>query len=160
MWKWIIGAVLLLLIMLIGLSVWGYRRLTAGGSETSVTIGAPAETVWASLANPDSMAAWMGEVATITTEHRGVLGVGDTVHVRASSPGSKRNQRFAWVVSELAPPRLLVLQMRNDTSGLVAVMRDSLVTVGDSTRVVSTTSSPLIDSIRTIRGDTGSRKGN
>ena len=63
-------------------------------------------------------------------------------------------------MSEVTPGRLLVLQMRNDPTGQIfATRRDSLVATGDSTVVVSTIGSPMIDSLRNERGDSGGKLG-
>jgi hypothetical protein len=72
-----------------------------------------------------------------------------------------RAGRSSWVVSELVPGQLLVRQLLSDTtSHVVATRRDSLVPAGDSTKIISTISSPLMDSIRTQSGDTVGKVGN
>jgi uncharacterized protein YndB with AHSA1/START domain len=156
MWKWIVGAAAVILVLLIGTCWYGYRKLTAGGDTASVAIAASPERVFASLADPDSMAAWMGAGSRVTAPHHGLLAVGDTLRVETAAD-SRSRQQYIWIVNDVMPDRLLVLQMRSDTGGVFATRRDSLVPRGDSTIIYSTIASPMIDSMRTQRGDTGSR---
>jgi uncharacterized protein YndB with AHSA1/START domain len=159
MWKWIVGALLVLVVALAATCYIGYRKLTGGGDSATVAVAASADRVWASLADPDSMSIWMAAGSTVTASRHGIVAAGDTLHVRSTAGGS-RQQNFTWTVSELTPGRLLVLQMRSNASGQVfANRRDSLVAAGDSTLVVSTIGSPMIDSIRVERGDSGGRFG-
>jgi uncharacterized protein YndB with AHSA1/START domain len=161
MWKWIVGALLALVVLVAALGYYGYRKVTkfaSGGDSTSVMIDASPDRVFASLANTDSLAVWMGEESMITASRSGALVVGDTVHVESARV---RAGRSSWVVSEVVPNQLLVRQLLSDTtSHIVATRRDSLVPAGDSTRIISTINSPLMDSIRTQSGDTVSRMGN
>lgn len=159
MWKWIVGALLVLVVALAATCYIGYRRLTGGGDSATVAVAAPADRVWASLADPDSMSIWMAAGSAVTASRHGIVAAGDTLHVRSTAGGS-RQQNFTWTVSEVTPGRLLVLQMRSNASGQVfANRRDSLVAAGDSTLVVSTIGSPMIDSIRVERGDSGGKLG-
>jgi uncharacterized protein YndB with AHSA1/START domain len=156
MWKWIVGAALVLVVLLVGVCWSGYRRLTAGGDAVAVSIGAPPAKIFASLANADSMAVWMSAGSTVTASHKGMLVVGDTVHVEQMARA--RREQYTWTVAALVPDQLLVLEMRSDTSGqAVATQRDSLVQRGDSTDVISTIGSPLIDSLRQRHGDSAAR---
>ena len=157
MWKWIVGILVVVVLIIGGVAWYGYTKLTAGGDSAMVSIAASPARVFASLADPDSMQQWMGEGTTITASHHGILAAGDTLHVEQGSPSSARRQQFTWSVSEVDPERLLVLQM-GDTSGKVfATRRDSLVVSGDSTRVITTIASPMMDSIRMVRGDSGGK---
>lgn len=158
MWKWIVGALLLLVVALFATCYVGYKKLTAGGDAARVTIGASADRVWATLADPDSMSTWMSDGSTVTGTRHGTVVVGDTLHIATAS--RSKSQNFTWTVSEVTAGRLIALEMRNDSSGKVfATRRDSVVSEGDSTTVVSTIGSPMIDSIRTQRGDTGGKIG-
>jgi uncharacterized protein YndB with AHSA1/START domain len=161
MWKWIVGALLGLVVVVAALGYYAYHRFTkfaSGGDSTSVMIGASPNRVFASLANTDSLAVWMGAESMISSSRVGPLAVGDTVHVESMRV---RSGRSSWVVSELIPSHLLVRQLLADTTAqIVATRRDSLVPTGDSTRIVSTISSPLMDSIRTQSGDTAGKMGN
>lgn len=159
MWKWIVGALLLLVVALAATCYIGYRRLTGGGDSATVAVAASPDRVWASLADPDSMSIWMTAGSKVAASHHGIVAVGDTLHIETTARSS-RQQNFTWTVSDVTPGRLLVLQMRNDSSGQVlATRRDSLVATGDSTLVVSTIGSPMIDSIRDERGDSGGKLG-
>ena len=158
MWKWIVGAAVLVVVLLVGTCWYGYKKLTSGGDSATVTIAATPDRVFASLADPDSMVVWMGGGSKVAAPHHGMLREGDTLHIETGTPG-RSQQQYIWVVGEVAPPRLLVLQMRSDTSGVFATRRDSLVASGDSTTIISTIASPMIDSMRTQRGDTGGRVG-
>lgn len=159
MWKWIVGGALVLVVALAGLGWLGYRKLTAGGDSATVVIAASPERVFTSLADPDSMGVWMAAGSQIAASHHGLLVVGDTLHVETGNTGRPR-QRYMWTVAEVTPDRLLVLQMRADTSdNVVATRRDSLVPAGDSTIVITTIASPMIDEMRTRRGDTSGKVG-
>lgn len=159
MWKWIVGGALVIVVLLAATCWFGYKKLTSGGDSATVAIAATPDRVFASLADPDSMAVWMTAGTQVTAPRHGVLAAGDTLHVETSSPG-RSHQRYTWIVSEVAPGRLLALQMRADTSSSVfATRRDSLVAAGDSTIIISTIASPMIDSLRTRRGDTGGKVG-
>ena len=83
MWKWIVGALLLLVVALFATCYIGYKRLTAGGDSATVAIAAPADRVWASLADPDSMSIWMADGSNVTASHHGIVTVGDTLHVES-----------------------------------------------------------------------------
>ena len=158
MWKWIVGAAALIVVLLVGTCWYGYKKLTAGGDSAVVAIAATPERVFASLADPDSMAVWMGAGSKISAPHQGLLTAGATLRVETGTPG-RSYQQYIWIVSAVTPDRLLVLQMRSDTSGVFATRRDSLVASGDSTIIISTIASPMIDSMRTLRGDTGGKVG-
>ena len=159
MWKWIVGALLLLVVALAATCYIGYKKFTGGGDSARVAIAASPDRVWASLADPDSMAVWMADGSKIAAPHHGIVSVGDTLHIETFS-GRSRSQNFTWTVTEVGSGRLLVLQMRNDSSGQVfASRRDSLVAAGDSTLVISTIGVPMIDSIRSERGDSVGKVG-
>lgn len=159
MWKWILGGILVILIVLAGTCWYGYTKLTAGGDSATVVIGAAPDRVFTSLTDPDSMALWMEEGSKIVASHHGPVAVGDTLHVESGNV-TRNRQQFTWTVTEVETPRLLVLQMRNDSSGKVfAMRRDSLVASNDSTVVITTIASPAMDSMRVARGDTGGKIG-
>lgn len=159
MWKWIVGALLVLVVALAATCYIGYRKLMGGGDSVTVAVAASPDRVWASLANSDSMSIWMAVGSKVTASRHGIVAVGDTLHIEMMSRGSKQ-QNYTWTVSDVTPGRLLVLQMRNDSSRQIfATRRDSLVGAGDSTLVVSTIGSPVIDSMRNERGDSGGKLG-
>jgi uncharacterized protein YndB with AHSA1/START domain len=159
MWKWIVGALLVLVVALFATCYTIFRKATAGGDTVTVAIAASPDRVWASLADPDSMPDWMNAGSDVIASHHGIVVVGDTLHIQQSTRGVKQ-QSLTWTVSEVTPGHLLVLQMRNDSTGLVlASRRDSLVAAGDSTLIISTIGSPMIDSMRNERGDSGGKLG-
>ncbi len=147
MWKWIGIAVLTVIVVFVGAAWWGYQKLTAGGDTVAVTIAAPHDRVFASLSNHDSLATWWyGRESTSSPRH-GAIAVGDTLPMEGSRNG--RNARISWTATEVVPGRLLAVAISNDSTGQIfAVRRDSLVDLGDSTRVVSTIGSPMMDSLR------------
>ena len=93
MWKWIAGSVLLVIVLLAGTCYYGYRKLTDGGGATVVMIGATPERVYASIADPDSLATWVDVGSTVTSSRHGLLEVGDSFTIRRSRRGAPVNQR-------------------------------------------------------------------
>jgi len=146
MWKWIGGILLLVALCIVGASWLGYRKLTSGGDATSVTIAGEPDRVFAALANHDSLADWYVLAGQPTSMGRGPFAVGDSLP--AQMPQSTSSGRKShWVADEVVPGKLLALSLRND-SAVIAVRRDSLVSIGDSTQVISTISSPMMENVR------------
>ncbi len=160
MWKWIVGALLVLVVAIAGFCYVAVKKITAGGDTVTVTVAAPPERVFAALADPDSMQAWMMPGTLVGASHRGIVATGDTLHVETAGAGGRGHQQFTWLVRAVTPGQLLVIEMR-DSTGVTAftARRDSLVVSGDSTRIVSTIASPMMDSLKTERGDTGGKTG-
>jgi uncharacterized protein YndB with AHSA1/START domain len=158
MWKWIGGILLLIVLCLAGASWLGYRKLTAGGDAASVTIAGPPDRVFAALANHDSLATWWVLKGQSAASGHGPIAVGDSLPVQVSQSSRQRLSR--WIVDEIRPGKLLVLSLHNDTAGVtVAVQRDSLVSLGDSTEIISTISSPMMEGIRSRGGDEAPKGG-
>ena len=151
MWKWIGIAVLTVLVIFVGAAWWGYQKLTAGGDTVAVTIAAPHDRVFSTLSNHDSLSTWwFGRQSTQSTRH-GPIAVGDTLPMESSRSG--RPTRVSWTATEVVPGRLLAVAISNDSTGQIfAVRRDSLVDLGDSTIVVSTIGSPMMDSLKAPQG--------
>ena len=115
MWKWIIGAVVLV-VLLIGSGVWyGLRKMTqfANGDSTVVmTIGGTPDRVFASLASGDSIGDWMVG-GRVRPSRSGPLRKGDTLYVDSRSGRSERLKgadadstvvrNMSWVVGEVVP---------------------------------------------------------
>jgi len=159
MWKWIVGAALLLVVVLGGTCYLRVKKFASGGAVAAVSIAGTPDHVFASLADPDSMQAWMGEGTIVTAPHRGLMAVGDTIRVE-TGVGLRGHQQFGWVVTDVTPGQLLVRQMPPDSMGAVlAVRRDSLAASGDSTHVTSTIASPMMESVKSVRGDTIGKVG-
>jgi hypothetical protein len=146
MWKWI-GGILLLIVLCLAGAMWaGYRKLTSGGDAAAVTIAGSPERVFAALANHDSLASWYVFKGQPTPTGHGPLAVGDSLPAQTPRSGSRGSK---WVADEVVPGKLLVLSLHRDTNrAVIAVRRDSLVSLGDSTEIISTISSPMMDSFR------------
>ena len=144
MWKWILGVLGVIVLCLAGMCYAGYKKLTSGGDTVAVTIGGGSERVFRLLTTPDSMVAWMTPGTEIVPLGKGAFRPGDTL--RVSSPlgtrESGRRQTELWVVRQVQAPTILTVDaITFDPAGTPHVAhtrRDSLVTVGDSTKVVST----------------------
>ncbi|HTR77698.1 MAG TPA: hypothetical protein VMH39_06295 [Gemmatimonadaceae bacterium] len=156
--KWIAGCLLAIVVVGGAVAYFGYRKfqeITAGGGTATVTIAATPARVFVELANADSLVTWRGASDSLAIPHHGMLVVGDTIRgamvdaAHASGRGSPR-KGFTWTVTDLRPNALLVLEVRSDSGNrLFAVQRDSLIPAGDSTTIMSTITSPLMDSMQT-----------
>ena len=162
MWKWIGGGLAVLALILASTCYYGYKQMTAAGGTLTMTIGGSPERVFASLATPDSMAAWVASAKVTRPIGKGMLVAGDTLVL--DDPGRRiggSRQNMDWVVREIVAPYLLVLEMRPDTgkvNSTLMLRRDSLVAKGDSTMLVTTFSTPFMDSVGTATADS-SRMG-
>ena len=145
MWKWLGGCLGLVIVLFILLFWWSMRTIRNSAEpdgSIAVMIGAPPARVFASMSNGDSIPTWMAQVSTVITSRRGPLRAGDTLRIRLR--GMSRDA-LSWHVTEVVPDRLMVLQLKSDSSGqVVATRRDSLAVAGDSTRVSSRLVSPLL----------------
>ena len=160
MWKWIVGALLVLVLAVAGFCYVAVKKITSGGDSVTVIVIATPERVFAALADPDSMQTWMMPGSLVGASHPGVVAAGDTLHVETGSPGGRGHQNFTWLVRTVTPDQLLVMEIRDSTGMMAfATRHDSLVVSGDSTRIVSTISSPMMDSLKTERGDSGGKAG-
>ena len=153
MWKWLGGCLLVVLVLIAGAMIFAYRTMKESlgpdGSAT-VTIGAPPARVFASLAHGDSVATWMAQGNTVLSSRHGPLIPGDTLRIEPRIGFGAPEQRMTWIVREVVPERLLLLELEGGkTHRVVATRRDSVSAVGDSTRVVSRIVSPLLDSMGT-----------
>ncbi len=151
MWKWIAGAVLLV-VLLIGSGLWyGFRKmsqLASGDSTVTMTIGAGPDRVFASLATGDSMGDWMTG-GRVRPSRNGILRKGDTLYVEQRDTSSTQN--MAWVVGDVTPGKALAMQLVADSVNMVAISRSyTVLGQGDSTVVFSTVTSPMMDSVKRI----------
>jgi hypothetical protein len=90
----------------------------------------------------------MGVSGQVRASRPGTLRAGDTISVTPPS-ATTAQQTSTWIVSEVTPGTLLVLQMRGDSLGIVAATRRmALEARGDSTAIVSTVAAPMLDSLR------------
>lgn len=152
MWRWILGGLAVLAVVLLGTCYFGFKKITAGGDTVITTVGGTPERVFALLATPDSMSTWVASGKVTSPLGRGLLAAGDTLVM--DDPGravGSTKQNVDWLVREVRAPYLLVLEMRQDSAGHgmrpILTRRDSLVAAGDSTRIVSTFSAPMMDSM-------------
>jgi len=160
MLKWI-GGCLGVVVVVVGFGIWfGYRKLSTFAEAppvSTVTIMAPPARVFASIADADSMTEWRSEGLGIRSSRRGLLRLGDTLLVQSRSANDNRPMRATWVVSAVTPDRLLAFEVRDDSSGAIMfTRRDSLVAMGDATQIVSSFTSPMLDSVRAKHADSGS----
>ncbi len=154
MWKWLVGILVALVLLILVGGWWGYqavqKNLSSDGTERVTIAGTPAR-VFAALANGDSVPKWMANGNTITTTRHGPLVVGDSLQVAMKSTFAVPQRPMTWQITEVNPDHLLAFQLVSDsTHRVIAVRRDSLVAAGDSTNIVSTVVSPLLDSIQAI----------
>lgn len=159
MWKWIVAGLVVVVVALGATCYLLVKKATSGGDSTAVTIAAAPERVFAALANADSMPLLLDSHSTMQSTRHGMVQVGDSLRVSSAAPSATPTTRYVWIVSAVEPARLLALEMRDTAGAVLATRRDSLVSVGDSTQVITSVASPMIDSLRTERGDTGNRVG-
>ena len=149
MWKWIGGIILLILVLVFAGMCYGFRKIqgyASGPGETTTLIGATPARVFASLADGDSIPDWM-VMGTVRPSRHGILRVGDSLTVIERDTADPRMQRMKWVVSEVSPGKLFAVQMRNDSLGIVMVVRRfALEARGDSTALTTAVTSPVVDS--------------
>ncbi|HUQ19745.1 MAG TPA: hypothetical protein VM099_09050 [Gemmatimonadaceae bacterium] len=146
--KWMKGC--LVILALVALAMWwGYRKMVsvAAGPAPMVTINAPASRVFASLANADSLSTWMARGNKVVVSRHGLLVQGDTIAVQPTKAFGGRMDRIRWVVSSVIPDRLLALEVRDSTGVLAGTRRDSLITDGATTRVISNVTVSIPDSL-------------
>jgi uncharacterized protein YndB with AHSA1/START domain len=157
MLRWIGGcAVVLVVLVVIGMCA-GYRqinRMAAEGPEETVVIYAPASRVFVSVASGDSLSEWRAEGLGIRASRPGVLRVGDSV-IMQSTMGPGRNQRSTWHVRSVIPDMLIAFEMRSDTGGMIAVRKDSVIALGDSTQIISSLVATVRDSGRRATDSAG-----
>lgn len=146
--KWILGIVLVLVVAVMGTCWYGYRKITSGGGVASVTVATTPERAWDYFTMPDSFRVWQDSGTTITFSTDSVLAAGDTVWLDSRTPGSATSNRMRWTLQRMEAPRLLVWSARSDSTAVEIVRRtDSIVTMGDSVRLVSVFETPAMDSI-------------
>lgn len=152
MLKWLGGCLLVLIVLLVGGMWFGMRAMRNSlepDGSVRVTFAAPPERIFAALAHGDSIPVWMSQGNRVTTSRRGFLIAGDSIRVELRATLGIAQRPMTWEVVEIVPNQLLVLRLLNDTTGtLVAIRRDSLVAAGDSTTVISSLTSPMLDSLK------------
>jgi hypothetical protein len=122
-------------------------------------IKATPERIFASLSNVDSLSTWMSPGLEFRTSRKGALVAGDSlllVQRRDSQP------RTAWLVDTIVPNTVIAMRMVAIDRGKSMVMfrrRDSLAVSGDSTLVISTVVSTMMDSLTATAGQKGGVAG-
>ncbi|MGH9421290.1 MAG: SRPBCC family protein [Thermoanaerobaculia bacterium] len=152
MWKWIVGIVVALCLLVLVGGWWGYqavqKNLSPDGTERVTIAGTPTR-VFAALANGDSVPKWMANGNMVTSTRHGPLAVGDSLQVAMKSGFGMAQRPMTWQITEVNPDHLLAFELLSDsTHRVIAIRRDSLVAAGDSTNIISTVASPLVDSIQ------------
>lgn len=156
MWKWFGGCLLLLAVLVAAAMMFGYRMMRESLSPdgaASVMIGATPSRVFASMAHGDSVGKWMARGSVVLSSRHGPLVPGDTIRIELRSPMPSARQAITWRVREVVENRLTVLELvGHPAQSVTATRRDSIESVGDSTRVVSRIESAFPD-----RGDTSAK---
>ncbi len=150
MLKWI-GGCLVLVIVLVVVGFWFGIRQMRGSLEPDgsarVAIAATPERVFATMGNADSVVAWMGKGSNVSVSRPGTLLPGSRVRISVRSPAGIPQEAMDWVIREVVPNQLIVRELITDKGQRAAVRRDSLSAKGDSTIIMSTLVSPLVDSL-------------
>ena len=152
--KWIGGCLGIGILLVLGVCWFGYKQMKnfAGEGTPTTVIHAPAKRVFAFLSNADSLTEWRNEGLGIRSTRKGVLHAGDTVVMQArGGVGSRLGTRAIWVVRDIQPNKLVVMEMLNNRGFAVAQRRDSLVDFGDSTVMLS-----VFDMLMNRPGDSAS----
>ena len=163
MWKCLGGCLAIVVLLIAAATWWGYQamqnQLSPSGAASVTIAGTPAR-VFSALGNGDSASSWMAAGNSVTTSRRGQLEPGDTLRVAMRATVGMPQQHLTWLVSGVVPDTLLVLELHADTGKIVmATLRDSLFAIGDSTTVISTLVSPMVDSIGSRVSGNGKRGG-
>jgi uncharacterized protein YndB with AHSA1/START domain len=161
MLKWIASGCLVIIVIVAGVSYYGYRQMSKVANQPPMTVSMAAtpERVFASLANLDSLSTWRSSTPVVTPGRRGMLVVGDTLRERTRSDST--TPLDLWVVDSVVPNQLLGMRTLYSAGvPFTAIRRDVLVAAGDSTQVTTTMEIVLSDTLRSqARGAAGSVMG-
>lgn len=153
MLKWIASGCLVIVLVVCVVAYAGYRKMqsiAANGPSVTVTIHAPAERVFASMAHTDSLASWFAPGMVMHTAKKGAIARGDTIYLTQVRRDSVA--RTAWVVDTVVPNRVIGMRwVVLQTGAVLHQRRDSLAVAGDSTFVTSTIVAAMVDSLRSAR---------
>ena len=163
MLKWLGGCLVVVIVLIAAGSWWAVRTMKESlgpGGTAVVSIGATPARVFASLANADSLPTWMAQGNTVTTSRaHGPFIPGDTIRIGLKATFGIKQEPLVWTIVQIIPDTLVVRKLSTrSTQRMMAVRRDSLAQVAaDSTAVISTLVSPLLDSLQkekpTVTGD-------
>lgn len=150
MWKWIGGILLVVIVCVMGLAWWGYRKVAdtfEPDGSIRVAIAAPAARVYASLSDADSAGTWMAGGSTVTAGRHGTYVPGDPIRIEVRSVGPARP--VTWTVTEVVPGQFVTkkLESPDPRHKFTVIRRDSIAAAGDSTIVISrmSTTTPVTD---------------
>lgn len=147
MWKWLGGCLLVVVLLVVGGTWWGYQKMQstiAPDGSVRVMIAASPTRVFDLMSNADSIGAWMAGGNTVYTSKHGTFAPGDSIRIGMRMQIGSRNEQMTWQITQVVPGKVVARQLVSPDPGhkFVADRRDSVVQVGDSTLVVSTTSAP------------------
>ncbi len=147
MWKWLGGCLLIVVLLVVGGTWWGYQKMQstiAPDGSVRVMIAATPTRVFDLVSNADSIGVWMAGGNTVYTSKHGTFATGDSIRIGMRMPVGPRNDEMTWQVTQVTPGSVVARQLVSPDPGhkFVANRRDSVVQIGDSTLVVSTTSAP------------------
>jgi uncharacterized protein YndB with AHSA1/START domain len=150
MWKWIGGILLVLIVCVMGLAWWGFRKVAdtfEPDGSVRVSIAATPARVFASLSDADSAATWMASGSKVTVGRHGPFVPGDPIRVEVRSIGTGRP--VTWTVTEVSPGQFVSKQLESPDPRhkFTAIRKDSVGQMGDSAVVISriTTTTPVTD---------------
>ena len=95
----------------------------------------------------------MAQGNTVTTSRHGLFQPGDTIRIQLRTSLGMKQEPMVWTVTQVIPDKLIVRQLATrSTQRTMAIRRDSLAQIAvDSTAIISTLVSPLIDSLQRQR---------
>src|SRR6476646_4761958 len=114
MWKWIGGILLVLIVCVMGLAWWGFRKVTDSfepDGSVRVTIAATPARVYASLSDADSAATWMASGSKVSVGKHGPFVPGDPIRIEVRSVGGGRP--VTWTVTEVVPGQYVTKQLES-----------------------------------------------
>jgi len=83
-----------------------------------------------------------------------MLVTGDTLRVGANRRMTFGTEPMKWVVADIRPDQLFMMELRSDSTGrIVATRQFTVAAKGDSTLVTSSVTTPVADSIRAQKTD-------
>ena len=147
MWKWLGGCLLVLLLVVVGAVWWGYQKMAntiSPDGSVRVTIAASPARVFAYLSDADSAATWMARGTSVVTSRHGTFVPGDSIQIGMRSPLGAAGQQMIWQVTEVVPGQVVARQIitADPRHKFVALRRDSVAQLGDSTIVISRLTAP------------------
>lgn len=156
MLKWLGGCLVIVVVVIAAGSYWAMRTMRESLSpdgSAHVNVAALPPRVFASLANADSLPTWMAQGNTVTTSRHGLFQPGDTIRIQLRTSLGMKQEPLVWTVTQVIPDKLIVRQLATrSTQRTMAIRRDSLAQIAvDSTAIISTLVSPLIDSLQRQR---------